>query len=114
MVHDAKRNKSLAYIKKLHARKNAVSTPCFNHILEQKELDGLSRGKPPVDNVGNILTESWEYDLNGDEGLIVEWSVPEEMRKEAIAEVATIIKGSSARITTDEEVVDADLPVVDH
>jgi len=111
MDHDAKKAKSLAYIKKLHAQKNAMGTPCFTHILEQKELDGLARGvQPESTGDGSVLTESWRWEPEEEDGMIVEWSVPRVIREEAISEVATILRGAAVRIVGNDEVTDADLP----
>ena len=108
MASDEKKGKTRAYVEKLHKRKNAM-TPCFQHILEQKELDGLTKSSPPEDKEG-VLTESRNWD-NEDEGVIVEWSVPSEVREEAISEVATILKGASVQVSNSDEVTDADLPI---
>jgi hypothetical protein len=105
---DEKKNKSLSYIKKLHDKKN-VTTSCFNHILEQKELDGLSKDGPPVEKDGVVIAESWKWEPD-DNRVLVEWSVPQEIREEAIAEVSAILMGSSRQVSDNDEITDGDLP----
>ena len=108
IARDEKRTKSAAYVRKLYEKKNAM-TPCFSHILEQKELDGLSTAGPP-DSKEGVLTESWQWEPDGD-SVIVEWSIPRDVREEAIAEVATVLRGASVQTPDGDEITDADLPI---
>lgn len=59
----------------------------FDHLIESKELDGLSSTKPTDTN--------GVYDPNKDEGLLVEWSVDKSDRDSVIAEVYNVLTGNS-------------------
>lgn len=103
---DEQKVQSADYVRRLYNKKNAVTTPCFSHILEQKELDGLSKGTPPTKE--GVLAESEKSESQ--EVVLVEWSVPPETRKEAIEEVATVLRGAAVQISDSGEITDADLP----
>ena len=105
MARDERKSKSAAYVRKMYDKKNAIVASCFNHILEHKELDGLSSAPPPAD----VLTEAWRHEPE-DENVLVEWSVPRKIREEAITEIATVLRGGSAPISDSDEITDADLP----
>jgi hypothetical protein len=55
-----------------------------------------------------MLTE----DVNGSEGLLVEWSVPEKDRLEAIAEIKNVLKGQPVAVAAenDTDISQDDLP----
>jgi len=72
-------------------------------------LDGLSK-KGPEQNSDNTITESWEFDPTEADEVLVEWSVPKQIREEAIAEVANVLRGVSVQVSDGAEVTDADLP----
>jgi hypothetical protein len=55
----------------------------FDHMIESKELDGLSRSRPK--NTDGI------YDPNNDSGLLVEWSVNKSDRDAVISEVYKVL-----------------------
>lgn len=87
----------------------------FQHIMENKELDGLCKGKPSPKR--SVMSESVEgplfYDPNADDGLLVEWSVPKDIRDEVIREVYNVITvGLEIPNTQDDnEITESDLPV---
>lgn len=77
----------------------------FNHLLEMKELDGLSSTEPSA-------IDSTYHNPNHDDGLLVEWSVQEKDRDEAIAECLNVLVGDLLTHETDiEEITESDLPV---
>jgi len=110
--HEENKATKLKYLSKLYEKKNAVATPCFGHILEAKELDGLSTSGPKPDKDG-VLTESWQWEPTREDA-IVEWSVPKEIREEAIKQVATVIRGMATEVldALEGDITDADLPSV--
>ena len=59
----------------------------FDHLLEIKELDGLTSSKMLNSSGANI------QDPNRTDGLLVEWSVDEVVRNEAINEVLNVLSG---------------------
>lgn len=78
----------------------------YNHLLEMKELDGLSATEPEIINDGIY------HDPNNDEGLLVEWSVKDKLREEAIADSMNVLLGDSPiRTSETEEITENDLPV---
>jgi len=79
----------------------------FQHILESKELDGLSRTVPQK-------TDDMIYDPQNDEGLLVEWSVKKDIRDEVIKEVYDVITAGADNqtIIEDGDVTDDDLRAV--
>ncbi len=87
----------------------------FQHVLENKELDGLCRGKP--NSIKQVMSEGLEapllQDPNQDEGLLVEWSVPKDTRDEVIREVYNVI--TAGAVLPDEpetdDITESDLPV---
>jgi len=108
-----KRHKSLTYISKLHRKRNAV-TSLFSNLMENKELDGLTKSKPTE----GVIEESAKdkdvpglYDPNKDEGLLVEWSVPKEDRDGVIFEVRNVLVNETVSSDgTSGEIIDDDLP----
>ena len=77
----------------------------FDHLLESKELDGLTTS-PMEDSSGANI-----QDPNDTEGLLVEWSVSDQERNEAITEVLNVLtvdisEGSpiDENMVTDEDV----------
>lgn len=90
-------------------------TSGFQHILENKELDGLCRGKP--NSIRQVMSEGLEapllQDPNDDEGLLVEWSVPKDTRDEVIREVYNVITAGAALPEGPEtdDITESDLPV---
>jgi hypothetical protein len=101
---DARRKKRYSNLVKVSQRAKRASNP-FQFLLESKELDGLTRSLPKNDDV---LTE----DVNGSEGLLVEWSVPEKDRIEAIAEIRNVLRGQPVAVATenDTDISQDDLP----
>lgn len=79
----------------------------FQNILESKELDGLSVGKRPDLNEGEI------FDPNSDPNhLLVAWSVPQTVRDEVIKEVCDVITAGGVLMTEEQDGInEADLPV---
>jgi hypothetical protein len=95
---DARRSKQYSNLVKLSQRANKPSNP-FQFLLESKELDGLT--KTPK----NVLTED-----KNDPGLLVEWSVPINDRREAMLEIRNVIKNQPTNITNDSDISQTDLP----
>lgn len=93
------------------ANDDNVASNNFNHLIETKELDGLTISR------GEINSESGGakfFDPNHDTGLLVEWSVPKDLRDEAIKEVyevLTIGEASEGGLSESDEITDDDLPV---
>ena len=100
-----------AYLEKIHSRRGFVYDETNNinsryeYLMESKELDGLSKTKPPVSD--NIY-----HDPNSDNGLLVEWSIPKNVRDEAINENLNImLKGrESSIISPAADISENDLP----
>lgn len=86
----------------------------YQAMLESKELDGLSRSPSPKPHELNGDGGMYIHDPNRDRGLLVEWSVPKEMRDEAIKEVYDVITAGEQLPAAhdDEEITEADLPMV--
>lgn len=78
-------------------------TSQFDYMIGAKELDGLTKGKIPVSTGRDI------YNPNIEEGLLVEWSVPENDRNDVIRENLELVDASVAEPSSDE-ITDADLP----
>lgn len=80
----------------------------FNHLLEMKELDGLSSSN---ENLTNGKPGKY-HDPNSDEGLLVEWSVSPDDRDEAIKEVYDVLTAGtqSENIGESDEITERDLP----
>lgn len=83
----------------------------FDHILELKELDGLSRTIPDAAKTNGVPNHT--YNPNKDPELLVEWSVDSKDRDEAISETYDIITvGNTANDEkSDSEIDESDLPV---
>jgi hypothetical protein len=82
----------------------------FDHLLAQKELDGLSSSSNEVET-GSDGTILEDLDQKMDKGLIVEWSVPKDERDEAIREVyQVLVSGSDARDVDESDITLDDLP----
>jgi hypothetical protein len=80
----------------------------FDHILQINELDGLSRSVPPK-SAGTILESI--HDPNNDEGIIVDWSVDQDIRSEAIKEVYEVLVADiPPEIVSSEDISPTDLP----
>jgi hypothetical protein len=89
----------------------------YNHLLMSKELDGLSVGSK---NSNNIISENYQIDgvenlvisnPNSDDGLLVEWSVPKDIRDETIKEVYEVITMQSSDQPDDSDSIsESDLP----
>jgi len=101
---DARRKKRYSNLVKISQRAKRPSNP-FQFLLESKELDGLTRSLPKNDD---MLIEN----VNGSDGLLVEWSVPEKDRLEAIAEIKNVLKGQPVAIAVenDTDISQDDLP----
>lgn len=78
----------------------------FQHILETKELDGLSKSQPRFEDDSGI------HDPAHDPGLLVEWSVDKNIRDEVIREVYDVITAGESRfpVSRDDEITENDLP----
>jgi len=93
---------------RLHRDSGPDSKPLnsgFDFILESKELDGLTTER--YQNVDQ------PYDVNGHEGLLVEWSVPEDIRDKTIQEVLAVIMDEDTITDStdeDEEIGVSDIP----
>ena len=73
-------------------------------LLEGKELDGLSGTAPLL--AGSV------YNPNGDERLLIEWSVPKEERDSAISEVrALLMEDVPMAVDDDGAILAEDLPI---
>lgn len=81
----------------------------FDHMLTMKELDGLSQSPPS----GNNTILEGVHNPNEDDNLLVEWSVDETARYEAIKEVYDVLVDSREPVLEDEqaEITPSDLPV---
>lgn len=79
----------------------------FDHLLEMKELDGLTKSEMHNSSGANIQNP------NNTDGLLVEWSVGEEERQVAIKEVLSVLKSGTVNdLPSDENVVtDEDIAV---
>lgn len=116
------RNKAMSLVRKWADRlgkplfaEDREFTSGFQAVLESKELDGLCRGKPTPNQI--VMSEGLEvpllYDPSEDPGLLVEWSVPKDIRDEVIREVYNVITvGHDLPEESDsEEITESDLPV---
>jgi len=75
----------------------------FDHLLESKELDGLS--------MTVVSSSDAIHDPNDDHGLLVEWSVPTDLRNAAIKEVLDVITvGGIVEEDLDDEIQFSDIP----
>jgi len=85
----------------------------FDNYISNKELDGLVRGKP-TSTIAESADDVFGYDPNDDPNLLVEWSVPKEIREEAMREVYDIlIDEASTNYNDTDEITINDLPVND-
>lgn len=84
----------------------------FQHILESKELDGLSKTPPPSVHEMNGDGGAVIHDPKQDPGLLVEWSVDKDTRDEVIKEVYDVITTGEHLTTTgdSDEITESDLP----
>lgn len=85
----------------------------FDHLVEMKELDGLS-SDPPRSSVEMNGDGMHIPNPNKDKGLMVEWSVDDEERQNVIEEVYNVITaGESIAESSDdeEEITPADIPI---
>ena len=98
---DARRSKRYSNLVKTSERAKKISSS-FQYLLESKELDGLTK-TAKSDN--DLLTEDVQ-----DGGLLVEWSVPKNLRDEAIAEIRSVIKNQLVVVVTDTDISSDDLP----
>ena len=86
-------------------------TSGYDHILNSKELDGLS-GTVPKETISedknsdSIVDDI--YNPNNDEGLLVKWSVDEVVRNEAIEEIYNVLTSSIPPELTDTEEITVD------
>jgi hypothetical protein len=109
-IDKAKRKaKTMNFVRKIYRNKNRITSPA-PHLLETKELDGLSKPK----DADAVITEDKDSGVLGaipdSDEIIVEWSVPESERAEALDEVATILKGSTYVPDDSDTITDNDLP----
>ncbi len=84
----------------------------FDHVLENKELDGLTTSAPSSDaNVARTFLESI-HDPNDDKGLLVEWSVDKDIRNSVIAETLQILTcdDEATEYEDEDEITPSDLP----
>ena len=102
-------------IGKSTADKTAEFNSGFDHLISSKELDGLSASKPTSNHEMNGKMGLIEgiYDPNGDDKLLVEWSVDPKLRDEAIREVYDVITVGEkmAEASPHDEIVADDLPL---
>jgi|10_taG_2_1085330.scaffolds.fasta_scaffold00044_65 hypothetical protein len=85
----------------------------FEFLLEHNELDGLSSSNSANPAESNGDGKSKIHNPNKDTGLLVEWSVDEDERDQAITEVFNVITAGET-INGDgdqEEITESDLPV---
>lgn len=79
----------------------------YDHMLNSKELDGLSKTNVQIrESAGDQI-----HDPNNDEGLLVEWSVDKESRDEVIGEVRSILVQTNAVTDDDGTITNDDLPM---
>jgi hypothetical protein len=85
----------------------------FDHILESKELDGLSRKEQVSHESGTILESITDPNLDGD-NILVRWSVDKKLRDETIKETYDLLVGEELDVGDDiEEIQEEDLPIKD-
>jgi hypothetical protein len=77
----------------------------FKHLLESKEFDGLTIEQPT--QIGE------PFDPNDGAGLLVEWSVPKNVRDEAIKETFDVLMAGTAEAETpdSDEITEHDIPI---
>ena len=86
-------------------------TNSFDHMLEMKELDGLSSTNPQTTPSSNGQFRP-PHDPNKDDGIIVEWSTGEDERNSAIKETRDVLTGNSSVFnTTETDITEDDIPV---
>jgi hypothetical protein len=84
---------------------NNKITNSYDHMLETKELDGLTKDRPPEGLNGS------QHDPNDGDGILVEWSTDKEERNSAINEVRTVLTGESMNDTTGSaDITEDDIP----
>jgi hypothetical protein len=100
------------YLEKIHIRRGYTYDDSirlsskYENLIESKELDGLTKTKPPISN-------EIYHDPNSDANLLVEWTVPKKVRDEVINENLEILmkpKDNLPKPTEDTEVSETDLP----
>lgn len=101
-----------SYLEKIHERRGfsyddtKILNTKYDYLMESKELDGLSRDQPtPKANI--------YHDPNQDHELLVEWSVPKEIRDEVIKENYDLLmraKGHPIAESQSVDVTEHDLP----
>lgn len=114
----SKRKEAKKIVEKWHERHGKCDESVdinsgFDHILSQKELDGLSRkGQASQASGETILEDIYDPNQDRDEGLLVEWSVPKEERDQAILEVYQVISSDTdiGREDAELDVTIDDLP----
>ena len=101
------------YLEKIHSRRGYACddgykiNSKYDNLIESKELDGLSKSKP-ANNGSDIY-----HDPNNDNGLLVEWSVPKQIRDEVIKENYDIVmksKDGDLSPNVSSEISESDLP----
>ena len=100
------------YLEKIHIRRGYTYDDSirlsskYENLIESKELDGLTRTKPPV-------SSAIYHDPNSDNSLLVEWTVPKNIRDEVINENLEILmksKKDQPKVVEDTEISETDLP----
>jgi len=84
----------------------------YQGMMESKEFDGLSKNAPHKPSELNGDGALHIHDPNRDPGLLVEWSVPKDMRDDAIKEVYDVLTVGESVIKEDsDDITEADLPL---
>jgi len=113
-----KRNEAMAIVRRWAARLGRPSmaddreyNSGFDFLIEHKELDGLSANHPinPAESNGN---GRGIHDPNKDTDLLVEWSVDEDERTQAIDEVYNVITAGEvlSEDADEDNITEDDLP----
>ena len=106
-------------VKKWAARMGRFTSPSdrefssgFQHVLESKELDGLTTDSSPHSESDGQVSSI--RDPNEDNGLLVEWSVDCGERNSAIQEVYNVLMAEEGRQTVEDEeemITEEDIPI---
>ena len=100
------------YLEKIHRRRGYIFddhsriNQRYDYLVEAKELDGLSKSKP-------VLNQELYHDPNQDTGLLVEWSVPKNIRDEVIKENLNVVmraKEIDLNSHSNQDISEVDLP----
>lgn len=85
----------------------------FDYFISTKELDGLTKGYKSDKILSENINGVEVYNPNDEAGLLVEWSVSEKDRREAMEEVLAIIMEDQKREPNldSTEITENDLPI---